>query len=58
MSDDPQEIADHLIKEHGLEGALEQAMAGTTAAQHQGDNYRLSVWREVKRALQERGDEA
>ena len=56
MRDNPHEIADHLIKEHGLDGALEQATAGTTAAaQNQSDNYRLSVWREVKRILRERG---
>lgn len=35
----------------------EQATAGTTAAQHQGDNFRL-VWREVKRVLRVQGDEA
>jgi hypothetical protein len=43
MPDDPHEIADHLIKEHGLDGALERVRAGTTAAGHGGDNYRLSV---------------
>ena len=56
MRDDPFEIANHLIQEHGLERALEQATEGTTAAQQQGDNYRLSVWREVKRILQEQED--
>ena len=39
------EIADHLIEEHGLEGALEQATEGTTTAQHEGDNYRLPLGR-------------
>ena len=41
-------IAEHLIQEHGLDSALEQATDGTTAAQIDGDNYQLSVWREVK----------
>ena len=45
MPDDPKEIADHLIKEHGLDGALERATADTTASRQGGDNYGLSVWR-------------
>ncbi len=53
--DDPSVIAEHLVQEHGLERALDRATEGTTAAREQGDNYGLSVWREVKRILRERG---
>ncbi len=54
LRDDPQVIAEYLVQEHGLEGALDRATEGTTAAQEQGDNYGLSIWREVKRILLER----
>ena len=54
MRDDPQEIADHLVEEHGIDLALERATEGITTAQEQGDNYGLSVWREVRRILRER----
>ena len=53
--DDPQAIAEYLVQEHGLERALDRATEGTTAAQEQGDNYGLSVWRDVKRLLRELG---
>ncbi len=53
LRDDPHVIAEYLVQEHGLEGALDRATEGTTAAQEQGDNYGLSVWREVKRILRE-----
>ena len=53
--DDPQAIAEHLVQEHGLGGALVRATEGTTAARERGDNYGLSVWRDVKRILRERG---
>ena len=43
MRDDPQDIAEHLIQEHGVEGALERATEEITAAQEQGDNYGLSI---------------
>jgi hypothetical protein len=56
-NDDPQTIAEDLIQEHGLDRALEQAMDGTSAAQRDGDNYQLSVWREVKGILIKRRDE-
>ncbi len=54
MPDDPKQIANDLIREHGLNDALARAMAGTATAHQEGDNYALSVWREVKRSLQER----
>ena len=55
LRDDPHVIAEYLVQEHGLDRALDQAIGGTTAAQEQGDNYGLSVWREVKRILREWG---
>ncbi len=55
LRDDPHVIAEYLVQEHGLEGALDRATEGTTAAQDRGDNYGLSVWRDVKRLIRERG---
>jgi len=46
--DDPQKIADDLIVEHGLDGAIDVAVNGAAAA---NDNYVRSVWREVKAIL-------
>lgn len=46
--DDPNEIADDLIQQHGLDGALSVAISSAAAA---NDNYALSVWREVKGIL-------
>ena len=52
MHEDPGRIADYLIAEHGADGAL-AALRDFIAASHaDGDNYRLSVLREVKRNLQ------
>ncbi len=45
------EIADNLIEQHGLDGAIKAAMEYTATA---GDNYTLSVWREVKTILRKR----
>ena len=58
MADSPKEIADQLVEEHGITRALQTATEGTTAAQHEGDNYALSIWREVKRILHERSGAA
>jgi hypothetical protein len=52
MNDDPSQIADHLIEQHGVDGALEVVRDGVAAAQANGDNYNLSVWRDVRRILQ------
>ena len=57
MSTSPLEMADHLVQEHGLERSLERAIEGTSAANTDGDNYQLSVWREVKVILNDRRDE-
>ncbi len=56
MLDNPVEIADHLENEHGLDGALLAVGEGKTKANRDGDNYRLSVWREVMVILQNRAD--
>ena len=55
MPDDPHELANSLVQEHGLDGALDRAVAETTTANQRQDNYTLSIWREVKRILRERG---
>lgn len=49
--DNPQQVAAYLLKEHGTEGAYSAALRGALEAQEVGDNYRLSVWREVKLIL-------
>jgi len=49
MKDDSQEIAEHLIAEHGLDGAMEAVINGITEAHEEGYMYRLSVWRDVRR---------
>ena len=51
MKDDPSQIAGHLVEEHGVDGALEKVRDGIELAHDIGDNYRLSVWREVRRVL-------
>ncbi len=58
MNDDPSQIADHLIEQHGVYGALEMVREGIATAHANGDRYRLSVWRDVKRILQDRRDAA
>ena len=58
MNDDPNQIADHLIEDHGFDGALEAVRLGIDAAHANRDNYRLSVWREVMWALQDKRDAA
>ena len=50
--DDPNEIAEYLIQQHGLEGALDVAIRSAATST---DNYALSVWREVKVILQGKG---
>jgi hypothetical protein len=58
MSDDPNQTTKQLVKEHGLDGALEKAIEGATTAQQEGANYELSVWREVKQILREQKSKA
>ncbi len=54
MPEDPKQIANDLIREHGLNDALARVVAEIATAHEEGDNYALSVLREVKRTLQER----
>ena len=54
MSDDPQQIANYLVQEQGLKQAMQSALEGAAEAQRAGDNYSLSVWREVKTILREK----
>ncbi len=56
MRDNPVEIADHLENEHGLKAALSVVGDSKTEAIREGDNYRLSILREVKVILQNRAD--
>jgi hypothetical protein len=58
MNDDPSQIGDYLIEQHGVDGALEMVREGIATAHANRENYRLSVWREVKRILQDRRDAA
>ncbi len=54
MSGDPNGIANSLIQELGIDGAVQKAMSETATASREGNNFNLSVWREVKRILRER----
>ena len=55
VRDNPQEIADYLIDEHGLDEALSVVDEGKKTANNVGDLYALSIWREVKVILRDRG---
>ncbi len=52
-SDDPNVIANSLIQELGIDRAVQTAMSETATASREGDNYNLSIWRDVKRILRE-----
>ncbi|MDH3241580.1 MAG: hypothetical protein OEO83_13045 [Alphaproteobacteria bacterium] len=54
---DAKVIAEELIREYGMDHAIKRATEGTFGAQKGGDNYQLSVWREVKVILNTRGRE-
>jgi hypothetical protein len=54
--DDPAEIADFLIQEHGIVKAIEEASQEAVATQNRGDYYDLSIWREVRQNLRDRRD--
>lgn len=51
LKDNPEQIAEYLIRENDLETAIHEAFEGTAKAQREGDNYTLSIWREVKAIL-------
>ena len=52
---DANAVADQLIAQFGMDLALKRATEGTFDALKDGDNYQLSVWREVKVILGKRG---
>jgi hypothetical protein len=54
MHDKPDDLAKRLVQEHGIYDAQELATAEIATAQENGDNYALSVWREVRQLLRER----
>jgi uncharacterized protein len=49
--DDPNEIAAYLVQENGLGRAIEISTSGVGNASAAGDNYSLSIWREVRVVL-------
>jgi hypothetical protein len=51
--DNPRQITEYLLKKHGHVEAYKAALDGALEAQEEGNNYRLSIWREVKRMLAE-----
>lgn len=53
--DSPEDITEYLIQEFGHDGAVQAALEGVDNAHRDGDNYALSVWREVKTLLREQG---
>ena len=57
-SDEPNQIADQLIREHGLKEAMNVVMQRVAETYGAGDGYRLSVLREVKYILAVRTNEA
>ena len=52
--DDPEQIAEHLAEQHGAAEAQKFVSTGIADAQREGDNYRLSIWREVRQILRNR----
>ena len=56
MIEDPTEIADWLLAQHGPDGAYRVALEGVSKANTDGARYRLSIWRDVKRTILERSD--
>ncbi len=53
MSDETNTVAHDLISKFGIEGAIDAVTKGITDAHSSGDNYQLSMWREVRRILME-----
>ncbi len=51
LKDDPSDIAEYLIRDNGIAGAVQKASDGIMKSQKDKDNYALSVWREVKTIL-------
>ena len=51
MHNSPTQIANGLVVDLGIDGALETVREEIKAAHANGDNYQLSIWREVRQAL-------
>ena len=49
-------MAQDLVKELGAEEAIKTASNGISDAHINRDNYQLSMWREVRRILNEKND--
>ena len=49
--EDPRQIAAEMLGKQGYFAAYRNALAGAIKAQTEGDNYQLSIWREVKLIL-------
>ena len=56
-SEEPNKIADELIREHGLKEAMDVVMKRVAQTYGEGDGYQLSVLREVKYILAVRARE-
>ena len=51
MSHESRSIADSLIEELGIEGAIRAVQEKTQEAHDAGDFYSLSVWREIRTVI-------
>lgn len=58
MKDDPQEIADYLVRKNGVEEAHRIVFEGIEKSFDEGDFYAVSVWREVRNQLRKVSDAA
>lgn len=54
MNSDVERIAEALIEQQGIDEALKSVRDEIAASHASGDNYSLSVWRDVRRVLQTR----
>ena len=54
LKDDPSDIANYLIQENGLDRSIQAVSNGIMKSQKDGDNYALSVWREVGAILKKK----
>jgi hypothetical protein len=50
-ADDPKKIAGELVQEHGVDRATKIAIENIADAKEDYDNYRLSIWRQVRGLL-------
>jgi hypothetical protein len=55
-SKNPSEIVEYLLQEMGPKNAIQATHDGISDAQTNGDNYALSIWREVKGLLKAQYD--